>query len=213
MDPHPVWLDAVEDIVRRMPMKIIAKTSSLAETSLWLADSWPDVVIGETTFRDGLETGRAWVRATSDEFPATKIIVLSASSDQDHINAILASGAAAYVLKSTHADDFAAVIRQVFQRSVYLRRNGPVPLPRQPAPLLQAHALTRREVDVLRLASEGHSNARIARILWVTEQTVKFHLSNIYSKIHVSNRTEASRWAQLNGLLNADRALQSDQVA
>ena len=49
--------------------------------------------------------------------------------------------------------------------------------------------------------SEGHSNAELARQLWVTEQTIKFHLSNIYRKLDVSNRTEASRWAQLNGLL------------
>jgi DNA-binding CsgD family transcriptional regulator len=52
--------------------------------------------------------------------------------------------------------------------------------------------------------AEGHSNAQLARMLWVTEQTVKFHLSNIYRKLEVSNRTEASRWAQLNGLLMKD---------
>jgi DNA-binding CsgD family transcriptional regulator len=51
--------------------------------------------------------------------------------------------------------------------------------------------------------SEGDSNAELARRLWVTEQTIKFHLSNIYRKLSVANRTEASRWAQLNGLLVA----------
>ena len=51
--------------------------------------------------------------------------------------------------------------------------------------------------------AEGHSNGELARTLWVTEQTVKFHLSNIYRKLNVANRTEASRWAQLNGLLAA----------
>jgi DNA-binding CsgD family transcriptional regulator len=61
--------------------------------------------------------------------------------------------------------------------------------------------LTRRELEILRLVAEGHSNAQLARMLWVTEQTVKFHLSNIYRKLDVGNRTEASRWAQLNGLL------------
>ena len=52
------------------------------------------------------------------------------------------------------------------------------------------------------MAAEGHSNAELAGKLWVTEQTVKFHLSNIYRKLQVSNRTEAARWAQLNGLLS-----------
>ena len=55
-------------------------------------------------------------------------------------------------------------------------------------------------------AAEGHSNAQIGRQLWVTEQTVKFHLSNVYRKIQVTNRTEASRWAQVNGLLTVDSA-------
>jgi DNA-binding CsgD family transcriptional regulator len=49
--------------------------------------------------------------------------------------------------------------------------------------------------------AEGHSNAALAKMLWVTQQTVKFHLSNVYRKLGVANRTEAARWAQLNGLL------------
>ena len=61
--------------------------------------------------------------------------------------------------------------------------------------------LTKRELEILQLVAEGHSNGELARTLWVTEQTVKFHLSNIYRKLNVANRTEASRWAQLNGLL------------
>ncbi len=66
--------------------------------------------------------------------------------------------------------------------------------------------LTRRELELLPLVAEGYSNAQLASMLWVTEQTVKFHLSNIYRKLDVSNRTEASRWAQLNGLLAPARA-------
>jgi len=65
--------------------------------------------------------------------------------------------------------------------------------------------LTRREVEILQLVAEGYSNAQLAKMLWVTEQTVKFHLSNIYRKLGVANRTEASRWAQLNGLLTTDQ--------
>jgi DNA-binding CsgD family transcriptional regulator len=76
--------------------------------------------------------------------------------------------------------------------------NGDAPHPTAPG---ERHGLTRRELEILRLVSEGHSNAELARQLWVTEQTIKFHLSNIYRKLDVANRTEASRWAQLNGLL------------
>ena len=64
--------------------------------------------------------------------------------------------------------------------------------------------LTRRELELLKLVAEGHSNAQVARMLWVTEQTVKFHLSNVYRKLGVANRTEASRWAQTRGLLSAE---------
>jgi DNA-binding NarL/FixJ family response regulator len=60
--------------------------------------------------------------------------------------------------------------------------------------------LTRRELEILGAVAEGHTNARIGRDLWVTEQTVKFHLSNIYRKLGVSNRTEASRYALVNDL-------------
>ncbi len=71
-----------------------------------------------------------------------------------------------------------------------------------PATRPVATDLTRRELEILRLATSGRSNSELARMLWVTEQTIKFHLSNIYRKLNVANRTEAARWAQVNGLLN-----------
>jgi DNA-binding NarL/FixJ family response regulator len=69
----------------------------------------------------------------------------------------------------------------------------------------EACPLTARELEILRAVAEGHTNARIGRDLWVTEQTVKFHLSNIYRKLGVANRTEASRYALLNDLFAARR--------
>jgi DNA-binding NarL/FixJ family response regulator len=74
--------------------------------------------------------------------------------------------------------------------------------------------LTARELEILRAVAEGHTNARIGRQLWVTEQTVKFHLSNIYRKLGVSNRTEASRYALVNGLAgNARRVVRDPRYA
>ena len=64
--------------------------------------------------------------------------------------------------------------------------------------------MTRRELEILKLVAEGQPNATVARKLWVTEQTVKFHLSNIYRKLGVANRTEAGRWAALNGVFAED---------
>ena len=62
--------------------------------------------------------------------------------------------------------------------------------------------LTQRELEILRLVAEGHTNGHIARQLWVTEQTVKFHLSNTYRKLGVANRTEASRYAYVHDLVS-----------
>jgi DNA-binding CsgD family transcriptional regulator len=65
--------------------------------------------------------------------------------------------------------------------------------------------LTRRELEVLRHVAAGETNREVAARLWVTDQTVKFHLSNVYRKLGVSNRFEASRWAWEHGLLGAPR--------
>ena len=109
-------------------------------------------------------------------------------------------------MKTAHPDDVASAVRQAFDHSVYLA-GSPRPIGGGAAPAQAPAAespvgLTRRELEILRLVAEGHSNSQLARMLWVTEQTVKFHLSNIYRKLGVANRTEASRWAQLNGLLS-----------
>jgi DNA-binding CsgD family transcriptional regulator len=60
--------------------------------------------------------------------------------------------------------------------------------------------LTPREREILQLVAEGYSNAQLARMLWVSHETVKFHLSNIYDKLEVRNRTEATRWAHVHGV-------------
>ena len=74
---------------------------------------------------------------------------------------------------------------------------------RPPKPEAVDLGLTARELEILGLVAEGASNSSIARQLWVTEQTVKFHLSNVYRKLGVANRTEASHRAHVNGLLDA----------
>ena len=108
------------------------------------------------------------------------------------------------MIKTAHPDDLASAIRQAFEHSVYLAGARPVHTAApKPQPGDDSRGLTRRELEILQLVAEGHSNAQLAKMLWVTEQTVKFHLSNIYRKLDVANRTEASRWAQVRGLLPA----------
>jgi DNA-binding CsgD family transcriptional regulator len=93
-------------------------------------------------------------------------------------------------------------MRQAFTHSVYVAPSRAAARAwAAPAGGQMPLGVTPREAEILRLVAEGHSNADVARMLWIAEQTVKFHLSNIYRKLNVSNRTEASRWAQLHGLL------------
>jgi DNA-binding NarL/FixJ family response regulator len=211
VDRHPLWLDAVAASLAQIDVRVVARASSLGGASGCLAKTWPDVVIGETTYDDDGDAGLRWVERVASEFPETKIVVLSAHTGEEHVAATLSRGAEVYVLKEAPVSDFVATVRQVFQRSVFFRAVTPSRRVEMPVPTAQA--LTRREVDILRLASDGHSNARISRILWVTEQTVKFHLSNVYRKIGVANRTEAGRWAQTHGILDSPTVANQDQPA
>ena len=79
--------------------------------------------------------------------------------------------------------------------------------PRRPELDASHQRLTPRELEILRLVAAGASNGRIARQLWVTEQTVKFHLSNVYRKLGVANRTEASHYAHVHELIESPRPL------
>jgi DNA-binding NarL/FixJ family response regulator len=137
----------------------------------------------------------AWLREAIEAMPSGDAIVLSASEDQELIDAALRAGAFAYVVKRAMTDDLAATVRQVFEHSVYL---GPpsVRPSRETRAFAERHDLTARELEILQLLVEDHSNARLAEILRVTEQTVKFHLSNLYRKLGVASRGEASRLAR-----------------
>ena len=205
LDPHPIWLDAVEMVLERIGATIVAKTSSATEALAAIERSQPRLLTLELDTPPGEPDGFEVMRRAKSLAPSLRAIVLSAHQDTAHIDGALAAGAAAYVVKTAHPDDVASAVRQAFDHSVYLA-GGPRPITGGPPPARETASeapggLTRRELEILRLVAEGHSNSQLARMLWVTEQTVKFHLSNIYRKLGVANRTEASRWAQLNGLL------------
>ena len=203
-DSHPMWLDAVELVLRRIGISLVGKTTSMSEAFSLVEEHRPDVLITELEGMNGDLDGLALIERSRDAVPSLRPIVLSMHQESQMIDAALAAGAAAYVVKTAHPEDLASAVRQAFSHSVYLAsRRNLTPAPVEPAAeRADERGLTRRELEILRLVSEGHSNAQLAKMLWVTEQTVKFHLSNIYRKLEVGNRTEASRWAQLHGLLD-----------
>ena len=204
VDRHPLWLDTIEAVVTRAGVAVAAKaTSSKAALDL-VAQLEPDLLVTGVQMPEGEIDGIALVGAARAIVPQLRAVVLSASSDQAHVDAAFRAGARAYVVKTAHADDITSAVRQAFDHSIYLTAAPPPVAAVQPvAPLEKQLGLTPRELEILQLMAEGHSNAQLARMLWVTEQTVKFHLSNVYRKLEVSNRTEASRWAQRAGLLPA----------
>jgi DNA-binding NarL/FixJ family response regulator len=207
VDRYPLWLEAMEHVLARLRVSVVGRTVSAAEGYQLVCEHEPDVLITDIETEDEGPDPLWHLRRARTEFPQLKCIVLSAYDDLEHIDAALEAGAIAYVVKTVHPDDFAAAIRQAFEHSIYLAGATTAPAPASAAPAAPAAddwcGLTRRELEILQLVAEGHSNAQLARMLWVTEQTVKFHLSNIYRKLDVANRTEASRWAQLRGLLTA----------
>ena len=203
LDRHPLWLDAMERLVESVGIHIAGRATSGDTAVALIGEHRPDVFIAgvDPTVESQVEC----VRRASRACPELKTVILADNTAPASVVAAFAAGASVYCIKTAEHADLAAAIRQAFEQSIYLAHDG-FEAALQPTPAnaqadSRSHDLTRRELEILCLVAEGHSNSQLARMLWVTEQTVKFHLSNIYRKLGVANRTEASRWAQLNGLL------------
>jgi DNA-binding NarL/FixJ family response regulator len=204
LDSHPLWLDGLERFLREVGIDVVARATSAEEVFALLAEHKPDLFVTELRI-NGKMGGAACVREAMRRLPTLNVIVLSGDDDPVSIEEALSAGAAAFVSKSALPDDLASAVRQVFAHSVYLA-NQPQRRVRRPSRQSdRLPGLTRREAEILSLVAEGYSNGRVAKLLWVTDQTVKFHLSNIYRKLGVANRTEATHWALTDGLGSDDR--------
>lgn len=157
----------------------------------------PDVVLLDT--RMPVMDGGAVLDVLREKHPKVKVLVMSVSNDSDHISRALRRGACGYIVKSVNPVDLPAAVRQAWEGTVFnVVGTGPGDT--------QANAkeagLTERESAILKSVSRGLPNRQIAAELFVTEQTVKFHLTNIYRKLGVVNRTDAVRFAYQNRLLD-----------
>jgi DNA-binding NarL/FixJ family response regulator len=204
LDKHPLWLDAMRSLVAGIGVVVVGTATDCDGAVAMVEAARPDVFIAGI---DPLKPSEVTcIRRAKEVHSAGRSIVVADSTDDEAIHAAFAAGATVYCFKTAQPEDLASAIRQAFERSIYISTNGSrdFSLPASSGELQPAaHDLTRRELEILRLVAEGSSNSQLAQMLWVTEQTVKFHLSNIYRKLDVTNRTEASRWAQLHGLLPA----------
>ena len=171
-----------------------ARTGSEALPMIGRTD--PDVVLLDIRMPD--LDGLACLTRLRKQAPHVKAIILSMFDDAEHVEQAFARGAAGYIVKTIAPTELPAAIRRVLQGAATLIQ------PRREANGSGEH-LTTREARILAAVARGLSNQAIARELWVTEQTVKFHLTNIYRKLSVSNRTQAARYAYERGLVQSAR--------
>jgi DNA-binding NarL/FixJ family response regulator len=202
----------MDSLLTKVGVMVAGRATSSDEAIDLLREHRPDVFIAGIDASDADDL-RALERA-KQAHPDVKVVIVADEAEPAQIEAAFATGAEVFCVKTAEQDDLASAIRQAFRRSIYMAtQERPITATGASVGRPEAvQALTRRELEILQLVSEGHSNSQLARMLWVTEQTVKFHLSNIYRKLDVANRTEASRWAQLHGLLS-ERRLESVAAA
>jgi DNA-binding NarL/FixJ family response regulator len=190
-DRYPIVLEVLVGFLRDLDIDVQGATTSPKHALALIESHTPDIFLAGLDERpasvDTVDLVREAAKASSD----LKVLVLG--NGKDRIEECFAAGVSAYITNAASPDDFAVAIRQTYEPSIHLatnRRDEPVPV------AAGAGGLTEREIEVVALVAEGYSNAELARRLWVTPQTVKFHLSNIYRKLDVSNRTQAGLWAR-----------------
>jgi DNA-binding NarL/FixJ family response regulator len=206
LDPHPLCHSAIAGLLGRFDIEVVGTTTSPTAAVALLQEHKPDLLVAELDLPEGRDEGLSVLSLGRASDPRLTVIVLSSTDEPALIDAAFAKGASAYVLKTSDPDVIATAVRQAFEPSLYFAR------PKQPVEAavveVAAPKLTRRELEILTLVSEGRSNRQVAELLWVTDQTVKFHLANVYRKLGVRSRFDAARWAFEHGLLEpADEAL------
>lgn len=192
------FLEAQADLL------IVGEAASGEEAILQVRENIPDVVLMDLVMpgMNGVETTRA-VRRVS---PRTQVVVLTSYHEDEHIFPALRAGALSYTLKDVRSEELIEIIRKAAQGESVLhprvatRVIQEVRAARRAIPPIFAD-LTARELDVLRLLAEGLSNAAIAEKLVIGEKTVKGHISNIFSKLHMADRTQAAVFAWQQGLM------------
>jgi DNA-binding NarL/FixJ family response regulator len=197
-DDHRLVLDGIRRALEADgEFEIVGETQSGTQVLPLVSREKPDLVLLDVRMphMDGL----ACLDEIRRRHPEIKVVMLSASTSGDLIDAALRRGASAYVVKSVDPDDLPATLRQALEGNVHTaigleddRKSG-----------AKALGLTDREVTILGALARGLSNDEIAKEFWVAPQTVKFHLTNIYRKLGVKNRTEATRLAYQHGLVES----------
>jgi DNA-binding NarL/FixJ family response regulator len=187
--------------------KVAGHVDATSASAREILDLAPEVVLIDDM--DQSEAVVSLIEEIVHERPRVAVITLTMAMEPAWLETLFDAGAVAAISKATHPLALATLVRETISRHVIYRyKERERPPVRPPGGVIGDRSeLTTRELEVLRLVAAGSTNGEIARTLWVTEQTVKFHLSNVYRKLEVGNRTEATHYAHVNGLLARPRQL------
>ena len=198
-DDHPLILAGIKHALEGAnDFEVVAETNNGAQVLPLVSQTQPDLALLDMRM-PGMD-GLTCLDRIRKRHPDVKVVILSVSTDPDVIQDVLNRGASAYIVKSVNPIDLPGALRQAVEGTVFSTIGMP---DATAASAAKSAGLTERESVILGALARGLSNEQIAKELWVAEQTVKFHLTNVYRKLGVSNRTEAARFAYQQGLVES----------
>jgi NarL family two-component system response regulator LiaR len=209
VDDHALIREGVRAFLETFAdITVVAEAGSGKEALRLAEEHAPDVALVDLIMpgMDGVEVTRRL--ATSS--PRTKVVILTSYHEDEHVFPAIRAGALSYVLKEVRRVELADAVRKaaageaVLHPRVASRIVRELRGARREAPNV-FHELSDRELEVLRLIADGLSNAEIAGDLFVSEQTVKSHVSNILGKLHLADRTQAAVYAWRQGVIRRDQ--------
>src|SRR4051812_49098472 len=205
VDDHPLFTEGLQELLAfHDDLDVVGVTDSAAKALTEIGRLRPDVVLMDLQM-PGLDGITATRRITAHH-PATAVLALTMSDDDASVFAVLRAGARGYVLKGAHQAELVAAIRAVSRgEAVFGAKVADRVLARFAAPATKAPVLpqlTDRERQVLAMLATGHTTSDIAARLVMSPKTVRNHLSNIFAKLHVVDRTQAILRAREAGLID-----------
>jgi DNA-binding NarL/FixJ family response regulator len=203
VDDHAVVRRGLEQLLSGVSDITVVGTAADGEEAIEVVRrTSPDVVLMDLQM-PGIDGVAATRQIVADGGP--DVLVLTSFSDAERIVAALDAGAVGYLLKDAEADDVIAGVRAVSrgESPIHPRAARELLGARQGAPANSIVDLTPRELEVLELVRKGLANKQIARRLGISERTVKAHLTSVFSRIGVVDRTQAALWAERRGIGDA----------
>lgn len=196
VDDHPMFRSGVSRSLTDLGFEILAEGVSADDAVSLAVEHCPDAMLVDISMPGN---GLTSIQTILTRCPSIKVIILTASENGDDVRRAILSGAAGYVLKGIGSRDLASVVRTVILGGSYVppELNAKLATEQAAASALeqQRDELSEREREVMDLISVGMSNKLVARKLGLHEKTVKHHVTRIFAKLQVTNRTEAAlRW-------------------